>query len=287
MSVLYVIATPIGNLSDITERALAVLRDVNYILAEDTRHTGILLKHYGIKKPMISLHKFNETAKSKLILDKIVDSDGDAALVSDAGTPCISDPGSKLVELAHQNEIKIIAIPGPCAMAAALSVCGFDTDQFTFIGFFPKIAKKKEEAAEQIRNSAVEVFVIYESPLRLIGTLAFLLQKFPNAECAVCNDLTKLFERTIKGSLLDVYSMLALDDNASKGEYVIVFKRNSVIEKELEADISLEAKIMDYMVKNNVSVKIAVKQLAEKKVSSKSTLYQASLHMKDRLKMIL
>jgi 16S rRNA (cytidine1402-2'-O)-methyltransferase len=286
MSVLYVIATPIGNLSDIGERALAVLRDVKYILAEDTRHTGILLKHYGISRPMLSLHKFNEMAKSSVILEKIVNSGCDAALVSDAGTPCISDPGSILVELAHQKDIKIIGIPGPCAIATAVSVCGFDASQFTFMGFFPKVAKKKKDAVEQIRNSTIEIFVIYESPLRLIDTLAFLLHNFPNAECAVCNDLTKLYERTIKGSLSDIYSMLALDANVRKGEYVIVFKRNSLIEKKVEVDISLEAAILDYMVKNNVSLKVAVKQLAEKKLGSKSDLYKASLCMKDRLKII-
>jgi 16S rRNA (cytidine1402-2'-O)-methyltransferase len=286
MSVLYVVATPIGNLSDISERALAVLRDVKYILAEDTRHTGILLKRYGISGSMVSLHKFNEMAKSNAILDKIINDGCDAALVSDAGTPCISDPGSILVELAHQKDIKIIGIPGPCAVALAVSVCGFEAGRFTFMGFFPKIAKKREEAAELIRSSVVDVFVIYESPLRITGTLAFLLQHFPNAECAVCNDLTKLFERTVKGSLSDVYSMLALDENVRKGEYVIVFKRNSISEKEIEDGISLEAKLLDYMVKNNVSLKIAVKQLAEKKISSKSSLYQASLYMKDRLKMI-
>jgi 16S rRNA (cytidine1402-2'-O)-methyltransferase len=191
-----------------------------------------------------------------------------------------------LVDLAHQKDIKVIGIPGPSAMATAVSVCGFDVGQFSFMGFFPKKTKEKKEAIELIRNSVIDVFVIYESPLRLTGTLAFLLQNFPNAECAVCNDLTKLFERTIKGSLSDVYSMLALDANVNKGEYVIVLKRNSIIEKKVEEDISLEAKLLDHMVKNNVSVKIAVKQLAEKKISSKSDLYQASLHMKDRLKMI-
>jgi 16S rRNA (cytidine1402-2'-O)-methyltransferase len=286
MSVLYVVATPIGNLSDITERALAVLHDVKYILAEDTRHTGILLKHYGISRQMISLHKFNESAKSSAILDKIINDGCDAAMVSDAGTPCISDPGSIMVELAHQKGIKIIGIPGPCAIAAAVSVCGFDAGRFAFLGFFPKTAKKKEEAVDIIRNSVIEIFVIYESPLRLTGTLVFLLQNFPNAECAVCNDLTKLFERTVKGSLSDVYSMLVVDANVRKGEYVIVLKRNSVTKKEIEGDISLEAKLLDYMVKNNVSLKIAVKQLAENKIASKSTLYQASLCMKDRLKMI-
>jgi 16S rRNA (cytidine1402-2'-O)-methyltransferase len=286
MSVLYVVATPIGNLSDIGERALEVLRDVKYILAEDTRHTGILLKHYKITKQMVSLHKFNEMAKSSAILDKIINSGCDAALVSDAGTPCISDPGSILVALAHQKDIKIIGIPGPCAIATAVSICGFDASQFTFIGFFPKVVKKKEEAAELIRNSVVEVFVIYESPLRLIETLAFLLQNFPNAECAVCNDLTKLYERTVKGSLSDIYSMLAVDANVRKGEYVIVFKRNSDIEKKVEGDISLEAKLLDHTIKNNVSMKTAIKQLAEKKIASKSDLYLASLCIKDRLKMI-
>jgi 16S rRNA (cytidine1402-2'-O)-methyltransferase len=286
MGTLYIVATPIGNLSDISERALDVLRNVRYILAEDTRHTSQLLRHYGIAVPMISLHKFNEFSKSSAILDRILSEGCDAALVSDAGTPCISDPGSLLTGLAHEKNMTIIGIPGACAMAAAVSVCGFDASAFSFIGFFPRTKQKKEATLDLIRNSAIEIFVIYESPLRLPETLAFLLTNFPDAECAVCNDLTKLHEKTVKGPLAEVYALLASSANVHKGEYVVVFKRNSAVPQKVQDDISLEAKILDHMVKNRVSVKTAVKQLAENKVSPKSALYQASLCMKNIIKIV-
>ena len=280
MSVLYVVATPIGNLSDISRRALEILNSVKYIIAEDTRHTGILLKHYKISKPLISLHKFNEMLKSGDILDKIIKENADAALVSDAGTPCISDPGSIFVKSAAKKNIEIIGIPGPSAMATAVSISGIDFKDFSFIGFFPKLKKEREQILELIKNSVIDVFVFFESPLRLVETLTVLEKNFKNAECAVCNDLTKLFERTVRGSLFDVYEKLKNDINVKKGEYVIVFKRNSKVKKETENEISLEAKILDYMIKNNVNFKAAVSILAEEKIALKNDLYQASLNLK-------
>jgi 16S rRNA (cytidine1402-2'-O)-methyltransferase len=282
MSILYVVATPIGNLTDISPRALAVLRDVRYILAEDTRHTGILLRHYGISRPMIAVHKFNEWEKSGAILDKILHEDCDAALVSDAGTPCVSDPGSALVGLAHEKNIPVIGIPGACALTTAVSVCGFDASRFSFIGFFPKTGKQRKEAIDVIRNSPIEITVIYESPLRVVETMALLLEQFPHAECAVSNDLTKLHERTAKGSLADVYSRLESDVNVRKGEYVIVLKSNAVVEQKREETLSLEAQLLDYVIKQQVSFKTAIQQLAAQKVSSKSNLYQASLRLREK-----
>jgi 16S rRNA (cytidine1402-2'-O)-methyltransferase len=282
MSILYVVATPIGNLTDISPRALTVLRDARYILAEDTRHTGILLRHYGISRPMLAVHKFNEWEKSGSILDKIIHEDCDAALVSDAGTPCVSDPGSTLVGLAHEKNITVIGIPGACALATAVSVCGFDSSRFSFIGFFPKTGKQRAEAIDVIRNSSIELTVIYESPLRVVETLALLREQFPHAECAVSNDLTKLHERTIKGSLADVHSCLESDANARKGEYVIVLKSNAVVEQKPEDALSLEAQLLDYVIKHQVSFKTAIQQLTAQKVSSKSNLYQASLRLREK-----
>lgn len=280
MSVLYVVATPIGNLSDMCERALEVLRNVKYILAEDTRHTSILLRHFKITSPMISMHKFNEFSKSEIILEKILKEDCDAALVSDAGTPCISDPGSLLVRTAHQKGIKVTGIPGACAITAALSISGFDAGKFSFTGFFPRTKKEKEETINLMLNSIIDIFVIYESPMRLIDTLTYLLEYFPNGECVICNDLTKLYEKTLKGFLRYILPVLASDPNVNKGEYVIVFKKNMSCEKKQDDDLSLEAKIMDYISKNNVSLKTAVKKLAEEGADSKKSLYSASLRIK-------
>jgi 16S rRNA (cytidine1402-2'-O)-methyltransferase len=280
MSILYVVATPIGNLADISQRALTLLREPGYILAEDTRHTGILLNHYGISRPMLAVHKFNEWEKSGGILDKMIHEDCDAALVSDAGTPCVCDPGSALVALAHEKNIPVIGIPGACALATAVSVCGFDASRFSFIGFFPKAGKQRKEALDVIRHSTVELTVLYESPLRIVETLALLLEQFPQGECTVSNDLSKLHERTVKGSLADVYARLESDANVRKGEYVIVLKSNAVIEQKPEETLSLEAQLLDYVIKHQVSFKTAIQQLAAQKVSSKSNLYQASLNLR-------
>jgi len=280
MSILYVVATPIGNLADISKRALEILNSVKYIIAEDTRHSDILLKHYKISKPLISLHKFNEMSKGGEILDKLIAENCDAALISDAGTPCISDPGAVFVKAAKDRNIEIIGIPGPCALTTAISVSGIDAKHFSFIGFFPKLKKEREDTIELIKNSAIDVFVFFESPLRIVETLAFLLKHFENSECAVCNDLTKLFERTHAGELSDVYLKLKDDAKAKKGEYVIVFKRNLKIKKEVQAEISTEAKILDYMIKNNAGFKEAIIKLAENKAALKNDLYNASLNIK-------
>jgi len=280
MSVLYVVATPIGNLSDISKRALEILNSVKYIIAEDTRHTDILLKRYKISKPLISLHKFNEMSKSGGIIEKIISENADAALVSDAGTPCVSDPGSIFVKSAVEKNIEIIGIPGPCAITTAVSISGIDAKQFSFIGFFPKLKKEKEQVLELIKNSAIDVFVFFESPIRLTDTLALLLDNFQYATCAVCNDLTKRFERTVRGPLKDVYLKLKNDINVKKGEYVIVFKPNTEVKKEAAEDISNEAKLLDYMIKNNISFKEAVSKLAEDKVALKNDLYRAFLNLK-------
>ncbi|MCL1901447.1 MAG: 16S rRNA (cytidine(1402)-2'-O)-methyltransferase [Firmicutes bacterium] len=280
MSVLYVIATPIGNLADISKRALEILNSVQYIIAEDTRHSHILLKHYKISKKLLSLHKFNETSKSGDILNRLTAENADAALVSDAGTPCISDPGAIFVKEARERNIEIIGIPGASALTTAISVSGIDANRFSFIGFFPKLKKEREDTIEHIKNSVIDVFVFFESPLRIVETLAFLLKNFESATIAVSNDLTKLFERTHTGALSDVYLKLKDDAKVTKGEYVIVFKRNSGVKKEIKNELSLEAKLLGCMARNNVGFKEAITILAENKAALKNDLYKASLNIK-------
>lgn len=195
---LFVVATPIGNLEDISARALRVLRSVDLIAAEDTRHAKRLLLHFDIRTPLTSYHDHNETEKAGRLLT-ILQEGRDIALISDAGTPCISDPGYRLVRAARENGIAIETVPGPSAVIAALSVSGLPTDRFSFHGFFPR--KRKEALAAVTALCAVGgTHVFYEAPNRLGGTLALLAETTPSAEVCVARELTKLHEEVVRGT---------------------------------------------------------------------------------------
>ena len=280
MGTLFVVATPIGNLSDMTFRAVEVLSAVKYIAAEDTRHVLPLLKRYDISEPkLISLHKFNESDKSNKILDKIINEDCDVALVSDAGTPCISDPGSLFVRGARERGVDVIGIPGASAVALAISISGLDVSNFAFLGFFPRDNRHKKSVIALMQSSDIKAFVIYESPLRVINTLKYLSECFPNAFGMVGNDLTKMFESTVYGTLDSIISALEGNEHVEKGEYVIVLEPRFISEK-AEIDISIEALLVNEMVINGVSLKGAVKSLSDKNISSKNEIYKASLNLK-------
>lgn len=217
MSKLYIVSTPIGNLKDITLRALDVLKEVDFIACEDTRVTSILLKNYEIQKELISLNAVNETSKIDYILNRIKNGES-CALVSDAGTPCISDPGARLASTAIKNNIDIIPVPGATAVITSLSVSGLPSDSFIFEGFIPQKKgrqKKLKELAEEERT-----IIIYESVYRIEKLLNELNDYMPHRQLVLCRELTKKFEEIRRGTpsaLLESFS-----EKVNKGEFVIV-----------------------------------------------------------------
>lgn len=283
MGNLYIVATPIGNLQDITFRALDILKNVDYIACEDTRQTIKLLNHYDIKNKLVAYHKFNELSKSNFIIDDLKKG-MNIAIVTDAGTPCISDPGYIVIKKAREENINIYAIPGASAVVSALSVSGVDTSNFTFIGFLPVDNTKFNEEINKIKESKINTFVIYESPKRILKLFSKLKDLFPQSIVYIASDLTKIHERGFFGTIEEVYEQISNDPNIEKGEYAIVLQKNDKIDSKEEIEISLEAIIVDYMIKNNCSSKEAIKGISEKnKNIRKNDLYEASLNLKNLL----
>jgi 16S rRNA (cytidine1402-2'-O)-methyltransferase len=276
--VLYVVATPIGNLEDITYRAVRILSEAALAAAEDTRHSRQMFTHFGIKTPLHSCHKFNELSKLEFFINALRQGQ-DVALISDAGTPCISDPGFRLVKAAAESGFNVTPVCGACAAVAALSICGFDGSAFTFIGFPPRAAKQRAAMFGNIRSG--EPIVFYESPRRVQATLETLNALHPNASVCLCNDLTKKFERIYRGTPEEVLSELADNPNAEKGEYVGVVwleapKDGELTEAAPIEEISIEARLVDLMIKENITLKEAVSRLG----GSRNAAYAASLALK-------
>jgi len=216
---LYVCGTPIGNLQDITIRALDVFRNVDLIAAEDTRRTRKLLAHFEIPTKTISYHEHNEFSRAPQLIEMIKEGK-QVALVTDAGMPGISDPGAHLVDCALSNNLKVVSIPGPSAVITALSVSGFSADEFTFVGFLPRKGKRREEALESLAQET-RVAVIYESPYRLTRTLSDLVSVLGgDRKVVVTRELTKLHEEIIKGTLEEVREEFS--QRTIKGEITIV-----------------------------------------------------------------
>lgn len=216
--ILYLVATPIGNLEDISLRALRVLKEVNIVAAEDTRHTGMLLKHYGISTPLSSFYSYNQKEKAPELIQKML-AGNDVALVSDAGTPGISDPAGSLVSKAIESGIKVVPIPGPTALISALISSGLDTSQFLFAGFLPVKPGRRAKALAQLEKEPRTV-VIYESPHRISRTLQELADVFKSRPAAVCREITKLFEEFERDSLINLAEKYRA--KKPKGEFVIV-----------------------------------------------------------------
>lgn len=218
---LYIVATPIGNLEDITQRALRVLREVNLIAAEDTRHSQKLLQQFDIVTRLISVHEHNETQRAKQLIGKLLEGDN-IALISDAGTPLISDPGYNVVNLCRQEGIRVVPIPGACAAITALSGAGLPTDRFRFEGFLPVKQQAKEQAlAELEKESGTAVF--YESPRRIRDTVATINQVLgAERPLVVARELTKTFESFFSGTTEEVLAWLDQDSNNQRGEFVLM-----------------------------------------------------------------
>ena len=282
MGTLYVVATPIGNLNDMTLRAIDTLKEVSYILCEDTRTSLKLLDHFDIKNKLVSYHKFNEMEKVDRIINDLKNG-LDIALISDAGTPCISDPGNILVKRARQEDIKVLGVGGISALVTALSVCGVNTDKFTFYGFFPRETKDKNKLVKEIENSFVNTFVFYESPKRIVKTLEFLSLKLGNVKVSVFKELTKIHEKNYYGLINDVILRLKEDDKTSLGEYTfIIEKEGRILEK---SDISLEALLVNEMIKENIGLRDATNKLNNDLDDvSKKDIYNAGLNLKKLFK---
>lgn len=232
MAKLYIVPTPIGNLDDITLRAVNVLRDVDFILAEDTRTTSFLLKHLGIEKKLYSHHKFNEHATVKMVAESIA-AGRNAALVSDAGTPGISDPGFLLVRTCVEAGIEVETLPGATALIPALVQSGFPCDRFCFEGFLPQ----KKGRAKQLQSLAAEerTMIFYESPYRVVKCLEQFAGVFgPERRVSVSRELTKKFEQTVRGTVAEVLEHFRTTD--PKGEFVIVLAGKSKPKRETAAD---------------------------------------------------
>ncbi len=228
--VLYVVATPIGNLKDITIRALETLKSVNIIACEDTRVTKKLLNHYGIHgKKLIPYHEHIEEEASEKVISLLKGGE-DIALVSDAGTPCISDPGYRVVKKAWENGIKVVPVPGAFAGAAALSASGLPSDKFLFVGFLPNKPKKKEKLLEEYIKTGI-TFILYESPKRIKKTVQLIGNISPDSEVVVAKEITKIHERFFRGKAEDILNILD-EETLLKGEFVVVVYPADIKEKE-------------------------------------------------------
>ena len=279
---LYVVATPIGNSNDISERAIKVLNDVALVAAEDTRTTQNLLHMLGLKKHAVANHKFNENYQCDNLVAQLLDGN-DIALVSDAGTPCISDPGYALVKAAVENNITVVGIPGPCAAITALSISGFDLSSFAFYGFLPKTPNDIRKVIGNCAWDRLPVYVFYESPKRIKATLTLLEELMPTASICLCNDLSKLHERIYRGSPNSVLNELINNPNCEKGEYTLIVNYSPDTENKKQNAISPEGLIINWVLNNDGSVKDAVKALSDeyKGTISSKEFYSASLRIKE------
>ena len=287
--ILYIVATPIGNLEDITARAVRVLGEVDMIAAEDTRHSRGLLTHFNIKTPMFSCHKFNEGKRGDFFIGALLEGRS-VALISDAGTPCISDPGHRLVSLAAEAGIQIVAVCGASAVVAALSVSGFDVSRFAFVGFLPRGKAAVKGLAETLLH--VKTVVFYESPRRIAAVLGLMKENIPSAQICLCNDISKKFERIYRGTAEQVLEGILKNPAAEKGEYTCVVNLPEEDREDngtvllssvpLSSLPALEARLVDIMIKTGCTLKDASRKLHEEcEGLSKKEIYSAMLRLKD------
>lgn len=273
---LYVVATPIGNLGDFTPRAREILGEVSVIAAEDTRHTGQLLKEFGIHTTLVSLHEHNEARRSEALIERLLSGES-IALVSDAGTPLISDPGFDLVVAARARGIRVTPIPGPSAAIAALSVAGLPTDRFTFEGFLPAKASARRAQLDALRAER-RTLIFYEGPHRIKEVLGDMLDVFGSERRAVvCRELTKRFETIYGGTLEDLVSMSTNDPDMSRGEIVIVVSGNLEAQatgQALHAEQLLQALLEELT--PSQAARVAAKLTGEKR----SELYDRAMAIK-------
>jgi len=273
---LYVVATPIGNLADISFRAVDTLKQVDLIAAEDTRHVKMLLQHYGITNKLVSLHQHNEDRASEGLLEKLLAGQS-IALVSDAGTPLLSDPGMPLVKRVKEAGLDVVPIPGACALIAALSAAGLPVTQFSFAGFSPRTSSaRKAFFAEQGMSPVTWIF--YESSHRILASLQDMAEVLPlDREIVIAREITKLHETIVKTSLGHALELVEQDDNMRKGEFVVIVS-GAVVDK-TEQDITPEQQEILGILLKECSIKTAVAMAVEITGARKKLLYQAALAM--------
>lgn len=275
--ILYIVPTPIGNLSDMSERAIETLSKVDLIAAEDTRHSGSLLQHFGIKTKTISLHDHNEHQRTQLMVTKLKEGDC-IALISDAGTPLISDPGYTLVSTCRQHDIQIIALPGPCALTTALSASGLATDKFTFLGFLPVKQKAKQEALLSAALSYT-TSIFYEAPRRVVDTLQNAAEVLPEGhQIVLAKEISKHFETYVSGTAQEVLAWLQVEPARQKGEFVLMLKCHAPQQQNLPAEaMSLMKALVE-----ELPPKVAASIVSEHYKVNKKQVYQYALELKQQ-----
>lgn len=268
---LYLVATPIGNLEDITIRALNILKEVDLIAAEDTRHTLGLLNHFEISKPLISYYKETEKIKSPILVEKLLNGKN-IALVSDAGTPGISDPGEEIVKEAIKNDIKIVPIPGACAFVNALIPSGMNTREFSFIGFLSANKKEKKDKLEELKYET-KTLIFYEAPHKLSNTLEAMLEILGDRNIVLARELTKIHEEFIRGKISTIIEQIV----DTKGEFVIIVEGNNISKKDKEIldlnELTLEEHYK-YYENTGISKKEIIKKIAKDRNVNKNEIYQ-------------
>ena len=272
--ILYLCATPIGNLQDMTPRVVETLKEVDLIAAEDTRNSIKLLNHFGIKTPMTSYHEFNKVEKALYLVEQL-QTGKNIALISDAGTPAISDPGEILVRECHKAGIQVTSLPGACALITALTMSGLNTRRFCMEGFLPSDKKEKRNILEELKQES-RTIILYEAPHRLSKTLSELYEALGDREIALCRELTKKFETVMKTTLkeaIDYYK-----ENEPRGEYVLVLEGKSLVEKKQEKieeweKMSIEEH-MEFYENQGIDHKEALKKVAKDRGVGKRDIYK-------------
>lgn len=275
--ILYLCATPIGNLEDITYRVVRTLEEADLIAAEDTRNSIKLLNHFEIKTPMTSYHEYNKIEKGHKLVEKLLD-DTDIALITDAGTPGISDPGEELVKMCHEAGVTVTAVPGAAACIAALTISGQGTRRFAFEAFLPTDKKERQAVLEEMKNET-RTIVMYEAPHRLVRTLELLADTLGDRGVSICRELTKKHETVYKTTLSE--ALAHYKEETPRGECVIVIegKSRKVLEEEAQAQwesLSIEEH-MEHYLSQGMDKKAAMKQVAKDRGISKRDVYQALL----------
>ena len=274
---LYLVATPIGNLEDITYRAVRILNEVDVIAAEDTRHSLKLLNHLGISKPLISYHRHNEENKKELIINKINNGEN-IALITDAGTPAISDPGEEVVKDAIENNIEIVPIPGACALINALIASGMDTREFSFYGFLPINKKLRKNKFDELKKET-KTIILYEAPHKIKQTLSDILSELGNVKIVLARELTKIHEEFIRGNVSDIIDKYT----ELKGEIIILIEGNKKTRsdediKNILNNLSLEEHY-DYYKKQNLEKKDIIKKIAKDRGTNKNEIYMKLINL--------
>jgi 16S rRNA (cytidine1402-2'-O)-methyltransferase len=274
---LYLVATPIGNLADITHRALQILKDVDLIACEDTRHTHKLLQHYGINTKTVSYHEHNEQQRTAQLVDQLKQGN-DIAVVSDAGTPSISDPGFRLVRAAIENDVRVVPVPGPSALISALIAAGLPTDEFFFAGFLPSRSNARRTRLNELR-AVPGTLIFYEAPHRLATTLKDAYEILGEREAAVARELTKLYEEIKRGRLSELSSYFE-DNDKARGEIVVLIDRNVLAEPNDKTESSIAA-LVDRFEQEGMDHRAALKKAARELGLSRAEAYRKLMATKE------